>query len=380
MSTAAATSRTPARPPQKIAVMIGQIEPGGSERQLQLFFAYRDRSRWEPVLYVSGVLGGWESSIRELGVPVVLLQGSKIAKMRQFRAAYIAQGATCFFSWSSYTNAFGLALVGLGMHRIGSFRNAAFADLPSKLRSIWSWLSVSAVTDVVCNSRETQIEIARRHGAGRRVIYAPNAVQIFSPEQLGMWRRKWRAELGLSEDEVLVLGAGRLAPQKNFRRFVEVIAEVRKTTPVHGVIVGPDLGCATELEAQIEKLGLNGIVRLIGSVGDARELMSAADMFLLSSDHEGMPNVVLEAMAAGTPCVATNVHGVADLIQHNLSGFVASFSIDDLAQHLVDLALDANLRRAIGAKARAAVERFQPEQTIPILWQLCEQPESMQAS
>src|SRR5450631_4367064 len=63
--------------PQPIAVLIGQLESGGgSERQLYMFLAHCDRTRWAPVVYVSGVLGIWEAPIRKLGIPVVLLCGN----------------------------------------------------------------------------------------------------------------------------------------------------------------------------------------------------------------------------------------------------------------------------------------------------------------
>jgi glycosyltransferase involved in cell wall biosynthesis len=365
--TAAATGR-----PEPIAVMIGQLNQGGSERQLYLFLAHCDRTRWEPALYVSGELGFWEEPIRRLNIPVVLLRGNPIAKMWQFRRACAAQGATRFFSWSSYTNGFGLALAGRRVRRIGSFRNAAFADLPQRLRWLWSWMSLAGVSVAVCNSRETHGAIAGR-GAPKQAVYVPNAVQMLAPDQVQAHRAHWRARLGLRDDAVLVLGVGRLAPQKNFARFIDAIAQARARVPVRAVIAGADLGSLAELQAQVARLGLQGAVQLIGRVPDARELMCAADIFLLSSDHEGMPNVVLEAMSVGVPCVATRVNGVGDLIQHELSGFVAEHDAGALAQYVMSLASDVDLRRRFGAAARAAIEgHFEPEQVARRLWALCE--------
>ena len=127
--------RERSRAREAIAIMIGQLTPqGGSERQLYLFLAACDRERWAPVVYVSGALGSWEGRICELGIPVVLLRGHPLVKMWRFRAAVVAQKATCFFSWSSYTNGFGLALTGRSARCIGSFRNATFADLSD---AIW---------------------------------------------------------------------------------------------------------------------------------------------------------------------------------------------------------------------------------------------------
>jgi hypothetical protein len=176
--------------------MIGQLTHGGSERQLYMFLAHCDRTRWAPVVYVSGELGFWEGPIAKLGIPVVLLRGHPLAKLRQFRAASIAQNAKCFFSWSSYTNGYALALTGRGGRRIGSFRNARFDDLPTRLRGLWTWLSLAGISIVVCNSCETRAQVASRGGSGKQVVYIPNAVEIFTPEQVRAWRGQWRARLG----------------------------------------------------------------------------------------------------------------------------------------------------------------------------------------
>jgi len=360
--------------PQPIAIMIGQLGPGGgSERQLYMFLACCDRTRWAPVVYVSGMLGFWEGPIRKLGIPVVLLRGNPLAKMWQFRAACIAQNTKCFFSWSSYTNSYGLALIGGGIRCVGSFRNALFADLPTRFRWLWSWMSMAGVSTVVCNSSETKTQLASRHGSGKKVVYIPNAVEIYAPEQVRAWRAQWRARLGLRDDAVLVLGVGRLVPQKHFARFIEVIAQVDRQLPVRGIIAGADMGCLADLQSQVVRLGLQDTVQILGHVPNARELMCAADIFLLSSDHEGMPNVVLEAMAAGVSCVATRVNSIGDLIQHGVTGFVAARNVDDHAQHVVRLAADAGHRRAVGVRARASIEGgYQPDTVARELWRLCE--------
>jgi glycosyltransferase involved in cell wall biosynthesis len=359
--------------PEAIAVMIGQLGFGGSERQFHLFLSFCNRTRWEPVVYVSGSLGYWADPIRKLGIPIILLRGSRLAKMWKFRNACIEQNARCFFSWSSYTNGFGFALFGRGVRRIGSFRNVLFQDLPERPRWFWSWLSTASISTIVCNSRETQVQAARHVGSAKRVVYVPNAVEIFPLDQVQEYREQWRARLGLPNCAVLVLGVGGLRPQKNFARFIDVIERVRQRVSVHAVVAGEDQGCLADLLKQLARPGVQRSVQLIGAVPDARELMCAADIFLLSSDHEGMPNVVMEAMAAGVPCVSTPVSGVRDLIEESVSGFIATASVADLAQHVIRLSEDVGLRRAVGAHARAVIERrFRPEQIIHQLWALCE--------
>jgi glycosyltransferase involved in cell wall biosynthesis len=358
--------------PRQIAVMIGGLGLGGSERQLYLFLAHCNRERWSPALYVSGELGGWENPIRELGVPIMLLKGNRLSKAWRLRSAVSAQGATCFFSWSSYTNGFGLALTDIVSRRIGSFRNADFSDLPERMRQAWRWTSLRGVSLAVCNSRETQAAIAR--AARLKSVYIPNAVEMFPYERVQAHRRHWRALLGLDDDTVLVVGVGCLAPQKGFCRFVEAMAQAARQHPVQAVIAGADRGCKAALEAQVARLRMQERVRLIGPVADARELICAADIYLLSSNYEGMPNVVLEAMAAGVACVATKVNGVGDLIRPGVTGLLAEPVASDLARRVSALAADPALRREMGARGRALVEHeYQPEQIIPRLWALCDE-------
>ncbi len=362
------------RGPQPIALIIGQlVAGGGSERQLYFFLANCDRSRFAPTLFVSGELGEWESLISDLGIPIVLLKGSRLAKLLQFRRAYIALGAKCFFSWSSYTNPFGLALIGLGARRIGSFRNAAFADLPSRFRWLWSRMSLAGVSTVVCNSRETLAELSRTT-TKKTFVYAPNAVELASHEQISRWREEWRARLNLADDQLLVAGVGRIAPQKNYFRFIDVIAKTQlKALIIGGSNNGRDSDELMEkLRSYTQALGLQDHILLTGKLLDAREPMCAADIFLLTSDHEGMPNVVLEAMAAGIPCVSTDVYGVSDLIDHGVNGYVVAKNVASLAERVSQLACDPELRQAMGLKAREAVKRFRPEEIAPKLWSLCE--------
>ena len=359
--------------PQPIAIMIGQLAQGGSERQLYAFLAHCARSRWQPVVYVSGQLGYWEEPIRSLGIEVVLLQGGRISKMRQLRADCLQRNVTCFFSWSSYTNAFALSLMGSGIRRIGSFRNAMFADLPSRFRAVWSWASLAGISVAVCNSRDTCEQLARRPLLRPRAVYVPNVVERPAAETIAQQRREWRARLGIEDEAILVLGVGRLTVQKRFDRFIDVIARVRAEIPAQAVIAGGDFGCREGLEEEIRSLGLQSSVRLIGTVPDARNLMCAADVFLLTSDFEGMPNVVLEAMAAGTPCVATAVNAVPDLIEHGVTGFTAACDAADLARHVCRLARDPALRDRIGRQSRAAVGQGRDPRTLARrLWDLCE--------
>jgi glycosyltransferase involved in cell wall biosynthesis len=358
--------------PLRIAIMHGQLTHGGSERQLYLFLEQCDRARWQPHLFLSGESGVWAEPIQKLGVPITLLRGNPAQKMWRFRQECRTIKAQRFLSWGAYTNVYAVALQGLGIPAIGSFRNAAFADLPERGRRFWSWFSLAGLAAVVCNSPETLAVLQAKVKGRRSLLYVPNGVHALSDPT--RHRSEWRQRLGLTEESLLVVGVGRLAPQKNFARFVDAVVLANGRQPIHAVIAGPDLGLKESLQRQVAAAGLPpGRIRIIDPVPDARALICAADIYLLSSDYEGMPNVVLEAMAAGVPSVCTPVNGVEALIEHGCQGWIARPDAAALAAALLRLADDPNLRHKMGANARQRVRReYDPATVYPRLWDFCE--------
>ncbi len=357
--------------PINVAIVHGQLGHGGSERQLYLFLQQCDRQRWEPHLYISGELGVWEAPIRALDISITLLQGNAIQKMWHFRRLCKANKIQRFISWASYTNGYAVALAGLRVPCIGSMRNALFADLPERHRWFWSWLSLVGVSTIVCNSQETLVSLQKVVKRRKRLIYLPNGVQAIANG--AQHRAQWRHRLGICADAILVVGVGRLTEQKNFTRFIKAIELVNQAQPVYGVIAGPDMGLQEELQQQISAANLaTDMIRLLGPIPDARELICAADIFLLSSDYEGMPNVILEAMAAGVPCVSTHVNGIDELIQSGVQGFVTEHNPERLAEALLSLAGNPILRCNLGANGQARIRgEYDPTSVYRRLWCLC---------
>lgn len=129
---------------------------------------------------------------------------------------------------------------------------------------------------------------------------------------------------------------------------------------------GPQAGCRliivgegpehAELQRRIEQLGLTQQIRLLGNRGDVAALLAECDVFVLSSIAEGMPVTVLEAMAAGLPVVATDVGGVASVVEHGVTGtLVPAGDPAALAQALGAYVADEALRRRHGEAGYARV-------------------------
>ena len=119
------------------------------------------------------------------------------------------------------------------------------------------------------------------------------------------------------------------------------------------------------VEKAIVKMGLERKVLFLGIRDDVPKLLAASDLFVLSSDYEGVPLAVLEAMAAGKPVVATAVGGVPELIEDGKTGIlVPPRNPETLAKGILRLVKDADLRQRMGKAARErAQERFDISRT-----------------
>ncbi|MGP8208338.1 MAG: glycosyltransferase [Acidimicrobiales bacterium] len=157
-----------------------------------------------------------------------------------------------------------------------------------------------------------------------------------------------------------VLCVARLAPQKGLDILVRAIGVlVEGGTDVHLTVVG-----AGPLEASLrrraERAGVASRVSFAGAVGqdDMAGYYARADVFCLPSFAEGLPVVLMEAMATGRPVVATRIMGVPELVEEGVSGFlVAPGSVDELAGALRQLAVSPDLRQSFGRAGRLKVEK-----------------------
>ncbi len=211
-----------------------------------------------------------------------------------------------------------------------------------------------------------------RQRKGQRVWLLPNPV---SPELAEIAGRRFGEESkGRSpavtgngqeaepQSEVIVAAAGRLVPHKNFSYLLEAFAEAAGRTKADG---GPALrlkifGEGPEKEALAEKireLGIEDRAELAGRSASFFEMYGEAHIFAMTSLHEGMPNVLLEAMAAGLAAVAADCPtGPAELIRDGENGFLVKMNDrETLIGRLVRMAMDAGLRERLGKAASASV-------------------------
>jgi glycosyltransferase involved in cell wall biosynthesis len=161
-----------------------------------------------------------------------------------------------------------------------------------------------------------------------------------------------------SGDDAIVLCVGRLVEIKGQRDLVEAVAALlRRGVGARLVLVG-DGERRADLETQAHALGIAGHVHFAGAVGqdDIARWYAQADVFCLPSFAEGVPVVLMEAMATELPVVTTPVAGIPELVEHGTSGLlVAPGAADQLADALTTLIADPSLRTRMGAAGRERV-------------------------
>ncbi|MCC6790803.1 MAG: glycosyltransferase family 4 protein [Thermomicrobiales bacterium] len=219
----------------------------------------------------------------------------------------------------------------------------------TRMQTRWTIRSVDAMIAVSSALSERMCQLA----TPKQVKIIPNGVNldVFTPID----RNHARRQLGLPEEIPIILFVGSLLPVKGVQHLIGAFHRVRERVPDAMLVLVGEGSLRSELEATAERLGVDQAVRFAGR--QARELiptwMAAADLLTLPSENEGMPLVVLEAMASGLPVVASDVGGIGEAMGFPRPGILTPPGDEAiLASAIVELLLDPVLRRRMGMHGR----------------------------
>jgi glycosyltransferase involved in cell wall biosynthesis len=213
------------------------------------------------------------------------------------------------------------------------------------------------VDHVVAISR--QAESLLRSVAGVRVTRIMNAARFRIQDSSGPAEARFGVQ---------VLSVGGLHPQKNYQRLIRIVAGLLKQRPqlsgrVRFLIAG-DGPERPLLERQIAQLGLGPVISLLGTRSDVHDLMGRSDLLLMTSDYEGLPITLLEALHAGLPIVATDVGGVSEVVDHGENGLLAPAADERaLADHIFRLIDEPELRTGFGQRSLQMAQQFSIEES-----------------
>ena len=173
-----------------------------------------------------------------------------------------------------------------------------------------------------------------------------------------------RISLGIAPDDTVILSVGRLSNEKGHAAFLKAIALVRDAGHRNLTVLlagdGPERQALEALRAQLR---LEDTVRFLGHQSDVRSLYGIADLFVLPSDSEGSPNVLLEAIDADVPIVATAVGGIPEIVENEVSALLVNRQDEAaLAAAIRRMLDDPTLREGLRERARLVLARHTPEQ------------------
>jgi glycosyltransferase involved in cell wall biosynthesis len=172
---------------------------------------------------------------------------------------------------------------------------------------------------MIAVSTQIRQELLSRGAAPDRVRVILNGIDHHAFQRDPALEQQIRAELGILPDDIVIGSIGRLEPQKRFDLLIEACAAARRQSPRLRLLIAGDGSLRHELEAVASRLLPAGACRLLGHRTDVVALHHAFDVYVQSSDYEGTPNAVLEAMALKRPS-SRDAGGTAEIVAADREG------------------------------------------------------------
>lgn len=347
----------PPEQPWPIAFCITELDPGGAEWALYHLVTRLDRQKWNPHVFCLSGRGQLVEEFTHAEIQVTCLHLRRydvrgiFRLAREFKALQpvIVQG---FLFHGNLASRFAgqLAKVPLIIagHRV--------AEREKRWHLRFERWTRRCVHHHVCVSSGVADHLQQQAGiAANRLTVIPNGVQ--APKAPAEWP-DIRSPLGIAASAPIVLAVGRLHRQKGFDLLIEAFSAVVQQHPAAKLVIvgeGPE---RDSLQAQIQQRHLTRSVQLIGFQPQLAPYYREAAVFALSSRWEGMPNVLLQAMAAGVPVVATQVEGVSELVCDGQTGLVVpkddSASLSTALKQILD---SPDLAKELGNRAQDIVSK-----------------------
>ena len=336
----------------KVAFVAGTLATGGAERQLVAMCRALTAAGVRTAVFSLTKGERYETVLGEAGTSVIWVGSSRI---RLARIAAVASAVREFRpnivqSVHGYTNVYAAAAARYcGVPSAGALRGSLGTF--RKSHSLLAGALLRMPSAVITNSRSAwQDVVESKLLPPGRIFLVHNSLDV-QPYRIATQAADRRG--------VRCIVVGRLTESKRVDRFLKALALARAKAPaLTGMIVG-DGPARASLERVSSSLGLKPYVTFTGLSHRVHDLLADAHMLVSCSEDEGMPNVILEAMAAGLPVVTTPAGDSRFLVEDGLSGHVVPFGdLLAMATRMVRLAHSCSLRIEMGARGRRVVERL----------------------
>ena len=350
--------------PIRVVFCITELDPGGAERALTQLVLNLDRAQWQSHVICLGPRGHFADVLENAKIPVRCLNATGAMSFPRVlfqltRELYRLRPAIVqsFLFHANIVTRIAARLAGIRLVvsglRVAERRGRWHGRIDKNTNFL--------VTTNVCVSQGVADHAAKIIGLERnKLVVIPNAVvfDVFAnarPAEL--------TQLGIPFGSRVLISIGRFEYQKGFDVLLDAIGLLKPVpVDVYFLLVGdgPD---KEALRAQVERNHLSGIVRFADRRNDVPELIASSCGLVLSSRWEGMPNVVLEAMAGGKPVIATRVEGIPELVCDGANGFVVTPDQHvELATAIDRLLKDPEFCRRAGKESQGIIiKEFTPD-------------------
>lgn len=349
-------------PPLHVLHVIKGLGRGGAEKLLPTTLAYHDRRGFAfSCAYLLPWKGALVGALQELGVVCHCLE-------LRTRASIVLAGAHRLFRLlqklrPQVVHAH-LPLAGFIARLACSRARVPLVytehNVQESYHPLTRWLqrlTWSRQALVVAVSQQVADSARERHGVSVPIRVIANGVPVEALSWTPVLRQQGREALGLAEGSPVVGTVAVFRKVKRLDRWLRVAAAVLRCVPEARFLLVGDGPQRAPVEGLARQLGIADRVIFAGLVADPKPLVAAMDVFFVSSDFEGLPVAVLEAMALERPVVATRVGGVPEAVVPGVTGFLHQpEDLEGMASSVVKLLREPGLRRAFGEAARRRVE------------------------
>jgi len=356
----------------RVLHLITRLDLGGAQQNTLFCAAHHDRSRFEVDLLAGrgGILDEEALAIPDARVELLPCLKHPISPLHdlqallRLRAYFKTRRIDLVHTHSSKAGIVGraaarLAGVPVVVHTIHgwSFNPTQPAWMRIAFAGLERWAAAATDRLVAVSAANRDEGLRRGIGGAEKYVVLHSGIDVESFRRPERSREVVRRSLGYDDGVTVVGGIACLKPQKAPLDFVRAAAAAHAVDPGLRFFLAGDGELRPRLERLIEELGLRDVVRLLGWRRDVPDLLAAMDLFLLTSLFEGLPRVVLQAMAAGVPVVATAVDGTPEAVVNGASGLLVPPGRPELAaRRLLELKGDEALRRRCVEGARRRLD------------------------
>lgn len=352
----------------KIVFFIPSLGSGGAERVVSVLaseFAQRghdvhiamlaNRNLYYPL--IESVSIHYLDCEKDLGLPVIKRYLKRLSKIRHLTRTISPDVVISFMAETNIDVC--LALVGIRMPIIVSERNDPAIDPASRAKQWLRRLAYLKPAHFVFQTPDAQAYFSRRIQKRSSIILNPLSSNL--PKHF------------IGEREPRIVSVGRLHSQKNITLLLTAFAEVVKKYPQYSLEIYGEGPLEERIKEKIHEMNLQEKVLLKGFCKDVHQKIVAASMFVMTSDYEGMPNALLEAMAIGLPCISTDCPcgGPRMLIQSGINGQLVPVADEKLLIQAMEYYADHPDKAKQMGMLASDVAKLASSDSVLAQWEIC---------